>query len=353
MQALVLTLLLTLPSPVIFPTQSLPLHFSHAQHLAIGGVGCGTCHEDAAGSLRAADNLVPAEAACAACHEIDRAQPEKQAKPAARCDACHVMAGAEVAAVVIPAPNLKFNHKLHVARGMRCQSCHPVEKVDLATRAELPRMASCLTCHDGQTAPAACTTCHVAVRGGMVQTEYASGRLVPADHDLRFRRDHAQAARDDERTCANCHERRYCLDCHNGVVKPFDFHGNDYVNLHAIDARRNDPDCQSCHRLQTFCTGCHTRLGVNDNPKTTEFPLANGVPVNRTFHPVGHGVDAERNLRQCASCHREAFCVGCHASAQNPHPPNWQSSSRCKSLLARAGRMCLRCHTRTDELHCN
>src|SRR5262245_28312030 len=78
------------PSPVVYPLQTLPLSFSHVQHLGLEGVGCGTCHEDAATSLRAADVLLPSEATCTACHEIDRTQPEKEAVPAARCDACHM-----------------------------------------------------------------------------------------------------------------------------------------------------------------------------------------------------------------------------------------------------------------------
>jgi hypothetical protein len=364
MLPILIAIFLAPPSPVIFPTQSLPLHFAHAQHLRLAGVGCGTCHESAAGSTRAADNLIPAEDACAACHEIDHAQPDKQASPAARCDACHVMTGpAQVAPTAIPAPNLKFNHTIHVGRGMRCAGCHAVADVGLATRAELPRMASCLGCHDGKTAPAACTTCHIAAGNGMVQTDFAAGRLAPSGvlrgdaHDLRFRMDHAQAARDDDRYCANCHTRAWCLDCHNGVVKPFDFHGNDYVHLHTVQARRNDPDCGSCHRLQTFCTGCHARLGVNTDPKTSEYQRPSTTPdATHRFHPPGHqhGVEAQRNLKQCASCHRESFCSSgaCHGTMFSPHPVDWLGSSRCKALLARAGRMCLRCHTRADEARC-
>src|SRR5262249_34060001 len=161
------TLFFAPPSSVIIPTQTLPIHFSHAQHLKLPGVGCGLCHDTAAGSVRASDNLIPQESACVDCHEIDRARPEKEAKPAARC---HVRLGpAQVAPVVVPAPNLKFNHKIHIDRGARCADCHAVAAVDLATRAEIPRMSSCLGCHDGKTAPAACTTCHLAAGNGMVR----------------------------------------------------------------------------------------------------------------------------------------------------------------------------------------
>lgn len=361
------------PSPIIFPAQQLPLHFSHAQHLALADVGCGSCHDAAAGSLRAADDLIPREEACTSCHAIDRTQPTKQAQPAARCDACHITdAAGTVARVVVPAPNLKFNHKLHVDRKVRCQTCHDVQVVGLATRAELPRMPLCLSCHDGQTAPSSCTTCHFATGDGRVKTDLPEGQLVPSGalrgdaHDLRFRTDHASVAANDEGYCLGCHRRRDCLDCHNATAKPLDFHGGDYIAIHAVEARRGSPDCQSCHRLQTFCTGCHARTGVSDDPKTSGFQRRSEVPDGRRFHPEGwwatmtrglrtgahHAFQAQRNLRTCVSCHREEFCLECHARQIDPHPVGWRGSSRCKALLARNGRTCLRCHTQVEEIVC-
>jgi hypothetical protein len=367
-----------LPSPVVLPKQQLPLHFSHARHLKLPEVGCGTCHEGAAGSVRASDNLIPTEASCTTCHEVDRAQPTKQADPPARCDACHAgFSGGPVARVVVPTPNLKFNHKVHIQKNMRCTFCHgdlAAQNVDLATRAQLPRMPLCLQCHDGQTAPSACTTCHIAGRQDRIQTRFPEGTLTPSGvlrgdaHDLRFRLDHAAVARQDDRYCANCHARSECLDCHNGVTKPLDFHAGDYIALHPVDARRGTTDCQACHRLQTFCTGCHARTGVSADPKTSEFErLSRDESATHRFHPEGwwttmtkglrmsghHSFQAERNIRTCASCHREEFCLECHRQQVDPHPAGWRGSSRCKALLARSGRMCLRCHTQVEDVQCD
>jgi hypothetical protein len=231
-------------------------------------------------------------------------------------------------------------------------------------------MGLCLECHDGEQAPAACTTCHLG-DGARVRVDYPEGRLVPSGalrgdaHDLGFRLDHGRVAASDERYCASCHRREECLDCHDGVLKPLDFHGNDYARLHAIDARRASTDCGSCHRLQTFCTGCHARSGVNDDPKTSEFQRPSQVlgAANR-FHPPGwwsgnqargpgdHSFEAQRNLRACASCHREEFCKDCHGQQVNPHPAGFGSSARCRSLLARAGRTCLRCHVDASQVRC-
>jgi c(7)-type cytochrome triheme protein len=368
-------------SPVIFPEQRIPLRFSHALHLALPGApACTACHAAATRSMSSLDNLIPTEQACRACHAIDRSQPEKAVAagaPPARCDACHVGYRPEarvVDRVSIPTPNIKFPHRAHLERGMACTGCHgdlAAEGVALATRAQLPKMATCLGCHDGRRAASTCTTCHLADAGGLVRTLYPSGKLLPSGglrgdaHDLGFRTAHAAAARNDPGYCASCHQKPFCVDCHDGEIKPMDFHGGNYVALHALDARRNVPDCTACHRLQTFCTGCHARAGVSADGRGSE--LVSGEPERR-FHPPGwadmtgggpghHGFEARRNIVSCVSCHREQFCVTCHTAEPgsmgvSPHPPGWAASRRCRALLARNPRVCLRCHLTPDELRC-
>ncbi|MBW3535296.1 MAG: hypothetical protein KY453_08795, partial [Gemmatimonadetes bacterium] len=75
------------------------------------------------------------------------------------------------------------------------------------------------------------------------------------------------------------------MACHQGVTKPTDFHPGNYVLTHAVPARRNNPDCGSCHRLQTFCVGCHTLGGVTSAPG----PLTFGTDASgrARFHPPG------------------------------------------------------------------
>jgi hypothetical protein len=383
-------------SRVVYPVQSLPLSFSHAQHLppagagAGGGVGgdatCVPCHATALSSTSSADVLLPGEAECATCHVIDRARPDVPAvvgKPDGRCESCHpgwVRPTAEAPlppAVRIPPPNLRFNHRLHAAQRIPCARCHgdlAAEGVGLATRAQLPRMATCLECHDGRKVSARCTSCHPSTADGRVRTSFPEGQLVPSGtlgadaHDLTFVTGHARVATLNPRSCDSCHRKDFCLDCHDGVVKPLSIHGNDYLTLHTVDARRNQPDCQSCHRLQTFCVGCHARSGVIDDPRTSAFPRASSLPGaaqgaeprRGAFHPAGfagsgHAVAAERNVRTCVGCHREEFCNDCHGPrapqilgpgmpAVSPHPVGWATSARCAALQARAKRMCLRCH---------
>lgn len=385
------------PSTVIYPAQRLPLKFSHARHLQ-RGTGCVECHEQATVSVSSRDNLLPKEAACARCHAIDHDQPGKRTDgPPAACGACHRGLPANIAELPapgpaleaqierseLPAPHLKFNHRQHAEAQIQCERCHgDLRQIDLATRAQLPRMALCLGCHSdglrrgesaGRRAPTArCPACHIQQGDGTLETRLPSGVLVPSgelrgdDHSLTFSRQHRQVALSEPSYCANCHTQPWCQRCHNGVVKPLDIHGGDYISRHGQDARRNQPDCGSCHRQQTFCLACHERLGVVSHSTLPGSPSPSGFqPASaRRFHPEGwassfggaasnqHAQEAQRNIRSCTSCHREETCLGCHSTLSdsrvpggaNPHPADWVSSGRCRSLVSRNSRVCLKCH---------
>jgi hypothetical protein len=403
------------PSPLIYPAETVPIAFDHAQHARFGAT-CESCHQSALTSTSAADNLIPREAACRACHKIDRDQPAKAVPPgqgAARCDACHVdgagagggkwmpgsTAAVEPPRVVLARPNLKFNHKLHAARGIACALCHASADMQQApvTRADLPMMATCLGCHDGKQATARCSACHLTEPDGRLRTKLVSvatmaaggtGPLAPSGslrgidaHGPTFRQNHAMAGRD-EGYCLTCHRRSECIDCHGGVVRPPDIHPSDYVSLHAIDGRRNTPDCSACHRTQSFCVGCHQRTGVAPDPegglpgRRANNPFGGGTGL-KTFHPPGwardaagavistpransHSLAAKRNIRACVSCHREESCLECHSADPNrgptfsPHGPGFAGTARCRFLAARNKRACLKCHgVGTMELTCD
>jgi len=359
------------PSPIVYPPQELPLSFSHVRHLQRATLECTRCHTRAASSQRAADDLMPEEASCidAACHAIDRSTRQG-------CAVCHVGWNGQGAppALVVPTPHLKFAHELHVARKIACSECHGDPRRDnigLATRLELPRMATCLGCHDGKTAPARCTTCHIGDASGRLQTDFPEGQLVPSGslhgdaHTVDFSTQHGRVARSEASYCQSCHAERFCVECHDGRAKPLDFHAGDYQRLHAVDARRNTPRCSSCHRAQSFCTGCHARAGVTTDRRTGEFTADRASDVQGArFHPPGwqsgnvpwqrssehHAFQAQRNLAACASCHREDFCLKCHSAQPggrarvSPHPSGWRSSRRCQALERKNPRVCLRCH---------
>ena len=389
------------PSPIIYPPAAIPIAFDHAQHARLG-VACASCHQLASTSTEANDDLLPPEAACRDCHKIDRTQPAKavaKGAPAARCSACHVgWSGAEPLSepprALLPTANLKFNHRVHVSRGVGCELCHAnVSLTTAGAMSEPPMMALCLGCHDGKQASARCAACHLALPDGRLKVDFpvsaATGvdrpgmrRLAPSGslrgfdaHTLGFRNNHKQAGRD-EGYCLTCHRRSECVDCHGGVVRPFDIHPSDYVTLHAMDARRNTPDCSSCHRNQSFCIGCHQRTGVTSDPEggqpghQASNPFGTGTQVKR-FHPpnwvrdasgtviatpsaASHSLAAKRNISACVSCHREETCLECHSNDPlrgahfDPHGPGFAGSFKCRSLAARNQRACLKCHAPGD-----
>jgi len=359
-------------SPIVYPMQRLPLVFSHASHLA-RGTTCAACHPAAATSRSAVDNLLPTELLCRACHPIDRAQPELvvQGAPPVACRTCHAgyVNGAPVARVYQTPPPLKFDHSAH--RAAPCESCHgDLRTVALATTQQLPTMAACLRCHTKGVDERHCADCHLAKLGGLIETSFPHGTLVPAHdglgdaHGPGFKDHHTQEARQVGATCTACHDRSECVACHQGVVKPMEFHPGNYLLTHAVDARRGKPDCSACHRAQSFCVGCHEREGLGTRGDT-QFSASD---PSRAFHPPGwattgvgpnlHAREARRNVASCASCHRENDCLTCHsaqpgAPRASPHPAGWRGSARCKALDRGNRRMCLRCHIAQDELGCD
>ncbi len=357
-------------SPIVYPMQRLPLIFSHAKHLG-RGTACAACHPNAASSRSAIDNLIPTETECRACHAIDRSQTAKVATPVAACAGCHLGWAPDraVERVYLTPPPLKFEHAQHGATP--CEGCHDdMRAIDLATTRQLPTMTSCLRCHTTGTDERHCTDCHMAKLGGLMETQFEHGQLVPDrdglgdQHGPNFSRDHAHEARQTGATCTACHDRSECVDCHQGVVKPMDFHAGNYLLTHAIDARRGQPDCSACHRYESFCVACHERSGLGTRGDT-QF---NAADPARAFHPAGwatkgtgpqlHAQEARRNIASCSSCHREEDCLTCHSAQSgalnaSPHPSNWRGSARCRALDRGNRRMCLRCHVTQDQLGCD
>lgn len=389
------------PSPVIFPEQALPLRFNHQKHVKQLGMGCGTCHAAARTSQNSADSLLPPATRCDGCHGTNHrdlvAVTSDEPRPLGQCAFCHVGYDPArpniVARVLVPKPNLRFNHQKHVVGArMACARCHgQVEELTLATRDQLPRMKGCIGCHvlgsgdrgrsksaaldaSGRPKPSgACPTCHLSANSGLLITNLPTGKLLPppwlhdAGHDSDFIRRHKLVAGDDSRFCASCHQERFCVGCHDGNVRPREIHPNDFLSQHPIAARQNNPRCVSCHQLQSFCLTCHQRVGV-----ALSGPVGNFADRGR-FHPPKsvwtdgprspshHAWEAQRNLNACVSCHQERDCAMCHATRSvggmgpnlgrvgqgvNPHPLGF--GSRCQQALRQNARPCLTCHLQTD-----
>lgn len=367
------TLAGALPSAFVYPPQRIALQMNHA-HPGHRDLACTRCHVDASRSRAASDRLVPAEETCLPCHAeaIDRST-----EPAG-CALCHVggeLAPGEVALSELPTPRLRFSHAAHlrgedddVESNGTCEACHRgVREVALATRAQLPTMELCWQCHGGDGigrrasgASHACTSCHPAAADGTLPQEIEGQLFLPpawmhgVDHDRDFMVRHRWLAADHATLCAECHRDRECEDCHDGRVRPSarlptiqrrTLHPGDFLQTHAVAARRNQPECTSCHTVQRFCTECHARLGLAE-------VSAPSAAVSSRFHPAGfegsaHAVEARRSMSACASCHTEQDCVRCHGAVGigagiSPHPPGF--ATQCSTALGRNPRACQLCH---------
>lgn len=385
-------------SALIFPAQHLNLRFSHKIHVA-ADLTCVECHDDGTltgpgitKSVRSGDLSLPLEETCFNCHDVEEGAA---ADPPSACSTCHPGYAPEFPKGVdhtetrkattfppklqILEPHLKMNHKAHVDLGIGCDACHEgVENVDLATVANsLPTMGTCLACHDGSShtfkkkgkevavvAPAECATCHITQPDGRLKTDLPGGVLMPEGwyfgdaHDDAWLKGHALVSSTDEQSCQNCHTPQDCLDCHNGVSKPLKIHPNNWILTHPISSRRSDPGCASCHKSQTFCTDCHTTMGVGGddgfygrtNPKLQFHPDGWNTSRGDMNH---HAWQAQRNIRACASCHTEATCLQCHAGTGaggwgiNPHPMGFKGAN-CRRMKRMNPRVCVKCHLPTS-----
>jgi hypothetical protein len=329
-------------NPAIYPPQRVTLEFSHRLHLDAVGFACVDCHESVGDSRSAKDYNVPERGICLDCHDAAEVPHDWSPK--------HRRAGN---AVALPPANLRFPHAVHVGLdGVECTTCHAgVPEADLAGVEHLPRMETCLGCHDGVAAPDDCLTCHLPGRGGAIRTAFATGSLVPDDHGVHWRKQHEIAAERDLAYCGSCHAQSDCLECHEGSIPP-SFHDGNYLARHPRDGLANNPTCAACHRLDKFCRDCHFRAGV------TQFDV---IPPGG-FHPAGwgefilpgqspgpshHAHVAKKNLLACRACHQEDDCTSCHLwfpGAPSTHPPGWKGSDRARRLRRENTALCLQCH---------
>lgn len=352
------------PSPIVYPPQRIALRMDHA-HPAHRALRCVRCHANAGTSASSRDLLIPREETCAECHAaaIDRSGD--------RCGFCHV--GFEAGRDVVPEsnfppPRLRFSHRTHVARGMRCLECHRgVDRAGLADRRHLPTMRQCFECHAPAgmaleaSAPSTCETCHLAQPDGRLRTRFAEGSMNPPSWLFDMRHDHEWLVRhrwvgaDQGSRCASCHAESECSDCHDGLVRPQRIHPGDYLTTHVVPARRDEPRCTSCHQVQRFCGECHARLGLSTMSSPDVRSGARYHPPDAVWvrGPVLHAREAERAMNACASCHAEDDCVACHGAlgigaGVSPHPPGFEDG--CARLLEQNARACRTCHGDVDAL---
>ena len=205
----------------------------------------------------------------------------------------------------------------------------------------------CATCHTQES----CATCHLAMpRPVRLLPVAGPGRGVgarlerrrPASHGVDYADGHRGIASAAPQTCAGCHTREQCLECHRpNAAAQAGYHPADFLSRHPIAAYSQEVSCASCHNTSQFCQSCHRQSGV----------VATAVlGTKANFHDakgaflLGHGQAARQSLESCVSCHAERDCLTCH-SAQggrgfNPHGPGFDAAR----LRQRNSQMCAACH---------
>lgn len=334
-------------------------HGIRASHFEAPDTACSTCHlplVQAVQLTRAAIGNFPAPAS--------HREPEfatglhgklaSAARPvAASCATCHARefcAQCHVSAPDVPAiqalasdpRSLAIRAKLNAPAGhadpaFLRQHGRQVRK-SAATCATCHTQESCLTCHVGSPANVQAIPAAAPDRGKGAQVK----RRRPESHGLDFSKTHAAPASARPQTCAACHARPACLECHRpgAADAPPGYHPGGFLTTHPAAAYSRESSCNECHSQTQFCTNCHVTAGL----------ISRGALRGIGFHDakqafsLNHGQAARQNLESCVACHAERDCLTCHSSAGgrrfNPHGPGFDPAT----LQRKNSQACTACH---------
>jgi hypothetical protein len=244
---------------------------------------------------------------------------------------------------------VRFSHASH--RDVACVHCHDSARKPVDDTYD---MKSCYRCHQNESRHlTACRVCHEVIADGRPGVLESGQTLLPPNwlkgptHDARWANRHARIAGSDSPFCGNCHQNRFCVECHAGATRSRSIHPGDWMGMHGVQAGMNTPRCTSCHRTQTFCITCHRRSGAAPDAPIARRTRRTSVHGQQT--PAQICQRARRNITACASCHSEASCVTCHARI-SPHPAGWRR--RCGALAASNPGACAKCHPGSPQERC-
>jgi hypothetical protein len=179
---------------------------------------------------------------------------------------------------------------------------------------------------------------------------------VAPNHDSDWVRGHRVLASQAVKNCEQCHDQKFCLDCHSGGGSGDDLtqsnsrrdykpksHRSDWIDIHAIKSVDNPQSCKRCHD-QRYCNECHSKFPGGDLRIKSHRPLGS---TGQSYGPWAsdHSTEARRNLQSCQSCHPDGdVCIQCHRSGgTNPHPKDWGHIKG--TYRDRNSKTCFKCHT--------
>jgi len=174
---------------------------------------------------------------------------------------------------------------------------------------------------------------------------------------------------------SNCAKGSLCTDCHSDTA-----HGTAVKWVTKSDMNR----CLDCHASKTVranCTTCHATRSVQERVTTGEWTVTHGPNWKQT-HGMGdlktcaachaddfcvtcHGLSLPHNAdflrmhpgvaltqrKDCEVCHKQTFCDDCHGLPM-PHPASFTPTHA--TLVQKQGQtVCLRCHVQDDCTNCH
>jgi hypothetical protein len=297
----------------------------------VPGGGGGFMSRTAAGhGALATGTKEPVAPSCAVCHARDFCitchvdAPEQRAIQALEPDP---RARAIVVRLQAPATHreptfLQRHGAAERANPRQCSTCHTQE--------------SCLGCH----APSQHVAAALPARGPGRGLGAQPARRPPDSHRENFANRHASVAATTPATCAGCHVRTDCLECHrpNAAAAP-GYHPAGFLTRHPASAYARETRCSDCHNVGSFCSTCHASAGL-----VSSGPLRAGYHDGSRFFSVGHGQAARQSLETCIGCHVERDCLTCHSAVGgrhvNPHGPGFDAAR----MRRKNPEMCTACH---------
>lgn len=268
--------------------------------------------------------------------------------------------------------NIKFSHQMHIENfELECSGCHSsaVESTSAEDK-NMPSHDECFVCHDGDTAPQECGTCHA---------DPSDPQPNPAAvRDYRF--NHSFHIESQNLECTDCHKgvetaglanekhlpvMKQCFECHDNVTASKDCkfchtpdadlmpqtHNADWAVTHKHPAKFKQSECADCHS-ESYCEDCHNGarlLEIGDGDKDYIGPNSPSIEgrenmVTSRVHDINyrytHGIDANSKKTDCFQCHQETqFCVRCHQADERIVylKPSWHTTSDWGAIVEAVG----------------
>jgi hypothetical protein len=344
--------------------------FDHEKHQKVFPE-CVGCH---AGITEAGRPLYPTPESCASCHDGTVEKRVDWSPPPAHPS------------------NFRFTHAEHVRKSgeklpadsaVYCPACHtPSGATWLTIRRTIS--AQCLECHGVRTAhfsapDTACGTCHLTLAEATALPQARVAKFEkPASHDeegFGSSKGHGKLAERGDRSCAICHARDFCAQCHVNAPEvkaiealapdprslalkaelkaPASHQESRWLSQHGGKAKRDPATCATCH-AQESCMTCHrTRPAVVLALPASGPGRAVGARVERK-KPGYHAPDfADRHAGQatsapgsCSACHARQECLECHrpnpGAAGGYHPAGFLTRHPAAAFSRQTD--CSECH---------